>query len=224
MRAWFMSVLVFGLVALLAGPSAAQDKKKGLGGFGGFGGGIGLATLVTNEGVQKELKLADDQAVKAKEIADKLREKHKDEFKGLFKLEGEERRTKMQEVLKTVNEETAKELGAVLKPEQLKRLKQIELQQRGSRAFEDQEVVKSLKISDEQKEKLKAIGEESGKQMREIFQGAQGNREEAAKKFQALRKETMDKALAVLSDDQKKAWKELTGEPFEVKFERRQDN
>lgn len=220
MRAWFMSVLVFGLVALLAGPSAAQDKKKGR---GGFGVGVGMASLVTNEGVQKELKLADDQAGKAKEIADKLREKHKGEFAAAFKLDGEERRTKMQEILKTFNEETAKELGTVLKPEQIKRLKQIELQQRGSRAFEDQEVVAGLKISDDQKAKLKALGEESGKQMREIFQGAQGNREEAAKKFQALRKETMDKALAVLSDDQKKAWKELTGEPFEVKFERRQD-
>lgn len=220
MRAWFMSVLVFGLVALLAGPSAAQDKKKGR---GGFGVGVGMASLVTNEGVQKELKLADDQAGKAKEIADKLREKHKGEFAAAFKLDGEERRTKMQEILKTFNEETAKELGTVLKPEQIKRLKQIELQQRGSRAFEDQEVVAGLKISDDQKAKLKALGEESGKQMREIFQGAQGHREEAAKKFQALRKETMDKALAVLSDDQKKAWKELTGEPFEVKFERRQD-
>src|SRR5947207_1411905 len=108
MRAWFMSALVFGLVALTAGSSLAQDKKgKKQGGFGGGFGGGGLAMLLANESVQKELKLTDDQA-------------------------------------------------------------------------------------------------------------AQGNREEAMKKLRALRKETLDKALAVLSDDEKKAWKDLTGEAFEV--------
>ena len=39
----------------------------------------------------------------------------------------------------------------------------------------------------------------------------------------------MDKALAVLSADQKRAWKDMTGEPFEVRFQgfpvfRRPDN
>jgi hypothetical protein len=29
----------------------------------------------------------------------------------------------------------------------------------------------------------------------------------------------MDKALAVLSADQKQAWKDMTGEPFEVRFQ-----
>ncbi len=33
-----------------------------------------------------------------------------------------------------------------------------------------------------------------------------------------IRKESMDKALAVLSSDQKETWKDLTGEPFEVQF------
>ena len=30
----------------------------------------------------------------------------------------------------------------------------------------------------------------------------------------AIRKETSEKVVALLSDDQKKSWKELTGEPF----------
>ena len=36
-----------------------------------------------------------------------------------------------------------------------------------------------------------------------------------------LRKEKQEAALKVLTDDQKKSYKELTGEPFEMKFERR---
>jgi hypothetical protein len=39
------------------------------------------------------------------------------------------------------------------------------------------------------------------------------------KKAATLGKESMDKALAVLSADQKQAWKDLTGEPFDVQFQ-----
>jgi hypothetical protein len=38
-------------------------------------------------------------------------------------------------------------------------------------------------------------------------------------KMAALRKETMDKVTSVLTEDQKKTWKEMTGQPFEIKFE-----
>ncbi len=55
--------------------------------------------------------------------------------------------------------------------------------------------------------------------MREIFQNAQGNFREAGEKAGALRKETMEKVMALLTDEQKKAWKDMTGEPFEVRFE-----
>ena len=33
-----------------------------------------------------------------------------------------------------------------------------------------------------------------------------------------LRKETLSKAVAKLNDEQQKTWKELLGEPFEVKY------
>jgi len=45
-------------------------------------------------------------------------------------------------------------------------------------------------------------------------QGARGGPN--AEKVTALRKETTEKIVAVLNDDQKKSWKELTGEPFEL--------
>jgi hypothetical protein len=31
-------------------------------------------------------------------------------------------------------------------------------------------------------------------------------------------RETMKKVMAILSDDQKREWKELTGEPIEIQF------
>ncbi|HMC90517.1 MAG TPA: hypothetical protein VKI17_13265, partial [Gemmataceae bacterium] len=44
-----------------------------------------------------------------------------------------------------------------------------------------------------------------------------GDQAEARKKMAAVQKETMEKITAVLTDDQKKTWKEMTGEPFEYK-------
>ena len=55
-------------------------------------------------------------------------------------------------------------------------------------------------------------------EMQSIFSGG-GDPQENRKKMQTLQKETMEKVSAVLTDDQKKTWKEMTGEPFEVKFE-----
>jgi Spy/CpxP family protein refolding chaperone len=208
-------VLTLGVAVLLACPAPAQQRQRGGFGFGGLG------FLVQNEGVQKELKLDKEQIDKAKDAVQKVREKHQDEFAKLRDLGREEAFEKMQAINKTVTQETVKALEDILKPEQLKRLKQIELQQRGYVAFSDPEVQKSLKLTDEQKGKIKTIVEDAGKEMRELFQG--GDFQAAQKKMPALRKETMDKVSAILKDDQKQAWKDMTGQPFEVRFERRRD-
>ena len=107
----------------------------------------------------------------------------------------------------------------MLQPEQSKRLKQISLQMRGSQAFNEEEVQKTLNLTDDQKDKIKTINEDAGKEMQEIRQGAQGNFQEMGKKMAALGKETMDKVSSLLTDEQKKSWKEMTGDPFEFKFE-----
>src|SRR5262249_3970502 len=129
----------------------------------------------------------------------------------------EERQTK----LKELQEAGTKEVNAILKPEQTKRLTQISRQQDVLRTLTtDEEAGKALKLSDEQKEKLKGINDDITKDMRELFKsGMKGNFQEMQEKMAALRKEGKDKALKVLSDDQTKAWKDLVGEPFEVKFE-----
>jgi hypothetical protein len=206
-------VLTLCLVALLAGTAHAQQRQRQQGGRGPGGQG-GLAGLLQNESVQKELKVDKDQADKLKEAVQKVRDKHMDDFAKLRDLDQAERRTKGQELARTVSEETLAAAGEVLKPEQVKRLKQIELQQAGAQAFGRPDVQRALALTDDQKAKLKESAEETAKQLRELRQGgnAGGNREKAA----ALRKESLEKAQGVLTDDQKKTWKEMTGEPFEI--------
>ncbi|HEV3119062.1 MAG TPA: hypothetical protein VGY58_18555 [Gemmataceae bacterium] len=203
---------MLGLTALLASPAMAQ---RGRGGRGGMGGPAGL---VNNKGVQKELKLTDEQVKKAEDALKTIREKHQEEFAGIRDLPQEERGEKFQALNKTVGEEQMKALSDILSADQIKRLKQISLQTRGAQAFNDAEVQKELKLTDDQKDKIKTINDDARQEMGSIFQGG-GDFQENQKKIAALRKETMEKVSGVLTDDQKKAWKDMTGDPFEVKFE-----
>jgi hypothetical protein len=206
------------LVALLAGPAMAQQGRGGMFGRGGLG------MLVGNASVQEELKLDDQQKEKAKELAEKNREKMQSARESLQGLEQDERRTKMQELTKEMNESTLKAVGAFMKPEQITRLKQISYQALGALAFADSEIASKLNLTDAQKGDIKTINDDAGSQMREIFQEAQNDREAAMKKMTELRKATLDKVVAKLNDEQQKAWKELIGSPFEVKYEPRPGN
>src|SRR5438132_2019928 len=93
-------LLTFALVALLTGPAAAQRQGRGQGqgrgGPGGFGGGFGgmfnsPEQLLMNEGVQKEIKLTDEQKKKIQTVNQEVRAKHKDDFAKLQDLPFAER-------------------------------------------------------------------------------------------------------------------------------------
>jgi Spy/CpxP family protein refolding chaperone len=215
----FLSVVFVGLVVSLV---VAQPRPGGGRGFGG-------RNLLVNESVQKELKLSDEQIAQIKKITDEVGEKYKDDLTKLRKGgDGKEAFKKMAEIGKKMSEDTHKQLESakILKPDQAKRFHQIEIQAKGSQAFNESDVATALKLTDDQKEKVKTIQEDARKEMGEGFKGGKGGFDkekiaEAAKKFAAVRKETMERCLAVLTADQKKTWQELTGAPFEVKFEPR---
>lgn len=197
-------VAVLGAALLVGGPALAQ--------FRGPGGG----SLATNASVQNELKMSDEQIEKAKEAVKAVSAKFKDQRPD--KGASEEERAAFG---KKVSEATTKALADILKPEQIKRLRQIELQQRGP---SDADAQKELKCSDEQKAKFKEIGEKASTERRELFKDFKDNPKEALEKMTKLGKEKVEKEIGVLSDAQKKQWKEMTGDAFEVKFEPRTKN
>jgi hypothetical protein len=214
--------LALGLIAILAGQALTQEKGKGKGRGPRFGAGGGMyAMLVQNKGVQKELNLTEDQSKKAADVAKEIRDKHKSEYDELQNLQDYmERFRKMGEVNRVVDQETIKAFDDVLKPEQVTRLKQIELQQRGPRALTDPSVQTALKLTDEQKEKVRTIWQDAMSELAGLRQGGGGFNEETRKKMAEVNKDALKSIQAVFTDEQKKTWKEMTGEPFEVKFDR----
>jgi Spy/CpxP family protein refolding chaperone len=214
MRTFGKVVLVVGVVALLAIPASSQQRQRGRGGFGAGPGALGPAMLLASEDVRKDLKVTDEQAEKLKDIQQQMGAKGKEAFAEVQKLDESERQEKRLEIFRKLNEESTQAVAKILTPDQMKRLKQIQLQQQGAQALADPEVQKKLNLTDEQKEKVKTITEDSRKEMREITQAAQGDFQGVREKMQSLRKETNEKVMAVLTDEQKKSWKDMNGEPF----------
>jgi len=210
MRGCFKAALAFGMVAMLSASAMAQGR-------GGFGGGMGgPVNLLANPSVQKELKLDEGQITKATELATATREKMAGFRDQLTDLQGAERAAKQQELAKPVNEEAMKSAAAFLKPEQVKRLTEIELQQRGARALTDAAIAKKLGITEDQTAKVRTILADQMSEMQEIRQAAGNDFQSMMPKIQALTAETNKKVMALLTDDQKKTWKEMTGEPFTI--------
>jgi hypothetical protein len=218
MRSLLRITLTIGVVALLTVPALAQRQRQPGGGFGQRGGG-GFGTLLTNESVQKELKIEKDTADKLKEAVTKVTDAHKDETAKIRELPQAERPAKQQELNKTINEETLKAVSDILKPEQVTRLKQIELQQANTRAFSRPDVQKALSLEDVQIEKIKTINDDSQKAMRDLRPAGGGGKPAkpdpaVTEKIATLRKETAEKIQGVLTDDQKKTWKTMIGDSF----------
>ena len=214
----FRSTLALTASLLVLSTGSAFAQQRG-------GGGMGQdAALLSNEGVQKELKLDTSQTEKVTALATQTREKMTAERQKLADLSQEERAEKSRQIGKSIHDDVKKSLGDILKPDQLKRYEQISLQTRGYQALADPEIQSKLKLSDDQKSKLKDLATAAQEKMTELRPGFQSDREGTMAKMAELRKDTMTKSAALLSESQKSTWKELTGEPFEVRFAPRPNN
>lgn len=209
-------VVALGMLALLAPPAWAQQQKGRGPGMGMGMGGAGM--ILRAENVQKDLKLSDEQVGKINATLRSVQEKHRDEIAALSDLDPQERMPKMIRLNKEVAEELKKDLS--MTAEQAKRFDQISLQQRGLMAFADPTVAEKLKLTQEQKSQIREIASASGagRGPGTLKNAGAEEKKDAYRKMREVQRDNVKKAMAVLSDDQKKEWKELTGEPIEIQF------
>lgn len=239
-------LIMLALVTAVAGAEVAKaqqpqggPRQGGPGGFGGFGGGFGgfgrggfggggLLGLARIEAVQKEIEALDEQVADINKLVEEQRAQRPgqgDRPQVNFQELSEEERNKLIAEFRERAEKQAAETNAkleeILLPNQIKRLKEIALQQQGTQALNSPEVAEQLKITDEQKEKLAAANRENQEAMQKAFadlRGGGGQPDFAAmgEKMRELRKAADDKLLAVLTDEQKAEFEKLKGEPFEI--------
>jgi hypothetical protein len=173
--------------------------------------------LLQHADVQKELKLNSQQLEAINQAMRTFGEKYQRDFDKIRNLGPQERRQKQAELVKTISQEIGNALTHVLEPRQAKRLEQIHLQRQGLQAFTDPKVEKALRLTGEQKMKLKTIRDDAAKEARALFGGrAQGNFQETLKQVEQIRGKALEKSVALLTAEQKQIWRDLTGEAFAV--------
>ena len=156
---------------------------------------------LSEEPVQKDLKLTDDQLKKVAELG----ETYKPRGPGgggqdMRQMSTEQKREKFSKMAEDIQQT----LAAVLTPAQLNRLQQIQRQRRVPFTFSDADVVEALALTADQKNRIRAIQAEA----RERFGHPPFDRQPNE------RKDWQGMVLGVLNPDQIAAWKGLTGEPF----------
>jgi hypothetical protein len=179
---------------------------------------LGPSFLIFRDRVQKELNLSKDQARKLRQ---RLPETIQDAMQFFQKLslsnrKPEERdrelasyRQKAHEKLATFLKETLN-----LKEDQLRRLRQVELQHDGPFALGRPEVARELKITEEQRKQFMAVVQEMQRQIEPLIKEAQsgkGKPEEIWPKVMTIRMEHEGKVEAILSAEQKTQWKAMLG-------------
>jgi len=154
------------------------------GGFRGFGssrrggGGASALGLVDREEVRAELKVTDEQRAIIRELAQSARPDFR-QFAQLRELPEDQRRKKIEEIQATARKqalEAEEDLyGLVLDDNQAKRLKQIVLQQKGTRALAEPVTAKAVGLSAGQSTKIKGVIAAAEQKRTALVEGLQGS-------------------------------------------------
>lgn len=160
--------------------------------------------LLRQKSVQEELRLSADQVKKINDFADKQWKKAQD----VIKLDAKDRHEKWDKM----NEENEHFLHDTLKPEQHKRLHQIGLQVAGLAWLTHPDVARELKLTDEQKKKIRHEQQDAGKEMEELLYSTKP--EQRKDKYQTFCQACAERVNKLLTDEQKAKLKEMKGEPF----------
>ncbi len=206
----------FALVAFSLSVCSAQSPPPG---DYGPGQKMSVILMLRTRSLQQELKATPEQARKLVDFSDAMMRRGRELSVQLRDMPAANSRAKVEELQRARLDELRKGLVEILKPEQIKRLEQIGLQQSGVFAFEMPHVLEALKLTDPQKGQIRAILLEMKATLRDVFVELQKDREAAAARRLEVETQTLAKCTALLTDEQKATWQDLTGEPFVIKVE-----
>jgi Spy/CpxP family protein refolding chaperone len=215
---------------MMKGFAGGGPPGFGPGGFPGFGNppgrGNNLADVFRVEAVRKELTLDKEATDKITAAVRKVDEDLRNDRPqpggpGGFNAEA------LAEYQRKLDEAGLKALGGILNEDQLKRLKEIRLQQRlagtatsGPAVYADAEFQAGLKLTDDQKTRIKEIVEGYNKDRAQLMQntgaGGPGGFDDLRKKQEGLARQAAARAGKVLTAEQKKTLDELKGKEFDV--------
>jgi serine/threonine protein kinase len=176
--------------------------------------GAGQIFLLKDNGVLDDLKADADQRERLAELTKRLDDQRAESFREFHKLGADERKKRFLGMARDNDAAVAD----ILTKQQQRRLRQISLQSQGTMAFRDAEVAAALKLTSEQKEKLRGIEGE----MFMMFMPKPGQPRSPGhpggppghRGHDERRKAAIARVEAMLTPAQMKQWRLLAGEPF----------
>lgn len=217
-NAWIMCSI---LSLALASTANAQGGRGGRGPGGGMFGRSSVFTIVNNEAVQKDVGISSEDAVKIKKVTDEFSEAARagaPDMSGFRDMSREERdkvMAKMTENFKATSAKFLPKLKETMSADQFARLQQINWQNMGTQAYNEDEIIKALTITKEQQDKMKTVNADLDKKRDEMFQGGGGGNG-GREAFQKLREERTTQINAVLSKEQLDKYATVVGKKFDT--------
>jgi eukaryotic-like serine/threonine-protein kinase len=180
--------------------------------------GAGQLFLLKNAVVLDDLGLDDEQRERIAELTDRLDAQRQESFREFHRLSANDRKGRIEELART-NEAA---FGILSRQHKL-RLGQIALQAQGLSAFRDPHVIKELKLTADQCEKIRAIEAEmpppppppkDPDRKDPERKGPERKPPPERKDPERKQKNALKKIETVLTAEQLKKWKEMTGKPI----------
>jgi hypothetical protein len=103
-------------------------------------------------------------------------------------------------------------IAEILAPEQLKRLRQVSLQQLFVRAFDEPRVVEALRLTPEQRAAIRAKQDEA---MLALLNNWPNDPKESRGLIEQSYRNAIDQIVELLTPEQAEVWHDLVGKPFE---------
>jgi serine/threonine protein kinase len=181
--------------------------------------GAKLIGLAKQSDVQKDMEVAEDQRERLAKLDARSADQRAKGFREDKFLDPEKRRQKFYDLAK----KQEADLGEILKPSQIERLKQIDLQLQGPRAFQESYASGALKLTTAQRQKIRKFNAEA---MTALFSGPskkdphEMDKLEMDKLVENVQKAEVEKIMSILTLDQKTRWQELTGKSFNGRVHR----
>jgi Spy/CpxP family protein refolding chaperone len=185
-----IAVVVVSLLATVAMSQRVQVRRLGQGGQPVIGNvGIPGMYMLGTEKVQKKLELVDEQKQKLQDIAKKYREQVREAWSGWQEVPADKRQAKMTEIrekTKKLAEQARKDAEGVLLKHQLDALKELVFRSRAQYSLQNARVQQEIGLDEAQRTKLREL------------------RNQLQERIQELNAEMLDKALEVLTPEQRK--------------------
>lgn len=198
------SLTLLYLVLVTVPCATAQRPFRGGRGIWGAVRNDSLLTLTAIEEVRKEVRLRKEQNELVDALLVDVRAQFRKSFEGVnpFRNGVEEARGKIKEISGRFDVL----LEIVLEPDQLERLKQLQLQREGLRALDRTDFQEQLSLEETQLKEIQELLKEGRKRIQES--------REDRKAAQQHRSQLESDVLKLLNDEQKKKWNAMKGKTY----------